>query len=119
MLSGCAAAETDVVFTPHLIPMDRGELITAYADPSESWREDQLLELLRAAYHDEPFVRVIDGLPTTKSVAGTNYCDVTARRVRDKVVVISAIDNLIKGASGAAIQNFNLMYELDETTALC
>ena len=66
----------------------------------------------------ETFVRVVDGLPTTKDVTGTNYCDVTARVVRGRVVTISVIDNLIKGAAGAAVQNFNLMYGFDETTAL-
>ncbi len=63
-------------------------------------------------------MRVVDGLPGTKDVAGTNYCDMTARLVRGRVVLISVIDNLIKGAAGAAVQNFNLMYGFDETTAL-
>jgi N-acetyl-gamma-glutamyl-phosphate reductase len=61
---------------------------------------------------------VTDSLPATKQVSHTNYCDVTARVVRGRVVLVSAIDNLIKGASGAAVQNFNLMYGIPETTAL-
>ena len=63
-------------------------------------------------------VRVADRLPTTKQVCGTNFCDLTARLVRGRAVVISVEDNLIKGAAGAAVQNFNLMYSFDETTAL-
>ena len=63
-------------------------------------------------------MRVSQALPATKDVSGTNFCDITVRSVRGRVVVISAIDNLIKGASGAAVQNFNLMYGFDETTAL-
>ena len=63
----------------------------------------------------EPFVRVVDHLPGTKDAAHTNFCDVTARIVRDRVLTISCIDNLIKGASGAAVQNFNLMFGYPET----
>jgi N-acetyl-gamma-glutamyl-phosphate reductase len=118
ILSKWANVETNVVFTPHLIPMDRGELITAYADLTGEASTEQLLQRLQDYYADEPFVRVIEELPGTKQVANTNYCDVTVRRVGEKAVVISAIDNLVKGASGAAVQNFNLMYSFPETTAL-
>ncbi len=118
ILGKWAEVETDVIFTPHLIPMDRGELITAYADTTGEATNETLLEILRDHYANEPFVRVIDDFPGTKQVAHTNFCDVTVRKVGNKAVVISAIDNLIKGASGAAVQNFNLMYNLAETTAL-
>ena len=118
VLSTWSGTQTDVVFTPHLIPMDRGILTTAYADPISPMESQQVLDLLRQQYEDEPFVRVVDELPSTKQVAGTNFCDVTARVVRGKVVTISVIDNLVKGASGAAVQNFNLMHNLPETTAL-
>ncbi len=118
VLSGWAGVETQVVFTPHLIPMDRGELITAYAETPEGVTTEQLQGVLRAFYSDEPFVRVIDEVPHTKGVAHTNFCDVAAYAVRGKAVVVSAIDNLIKGASGAAVQNFNLMVDLPETMAL-
>jgi len=118
ILSKWADVETNVVFTPHLIPMDRGELITAYADTTADTSTDSLLKILQDYYADEPFVRVIEGLPGTKQVANTNFCDVTVRQVGDKAVVFGAIDNLIKGASGAAVQNFNLMYNFPETTAL-
>ena len=118
ILSKWADVQTNVIFTPHLIPMDRGELVTAYADTTADSSTDELLETLSAYYADEPFVRVVEGLPGTKQVANTNFCDITVRRVGDKAVVIGAIDNLVKGASGAAVQNFNLMYGFPETTAL-
>ncbi len=76
------------------------------------------MQTLEEFYEDEPFVRVVDHLPGTKDCANTNYCDVTARLVRGRVMTISCIDNLIKGASGAAAQNFNLMFGYPETTAL-
>ena len=79
--------------------------------------EEKLLDTLRATYADKPFIRVVDHLPATKDVSGTNFCDITARVVRDRVITISCIDNLIKGASGAAVQNFNWMYNFAETTA--
>jgi N-acetyl-gamma-glutamyl-phosphate reductase len=116
--AGESATVVNVLFTPHLMPMDRGILSTNYAVPVGDVSEASLLEVLRAAYGDEPFVRVVDNPPTTKQVSGTNFCDITARSVRGRVIVISAIDNLIKGAAGAAVQNFNLMYGFAETTAL-
>jgi N-acetyl-gamma-glutamyl-phosphate reductase len=118
VLSDFGGAATQVVFTPHLVPMDRGILTTAYAALKGNPTAADLMAILRTQYAGEPFVRVVDGLPGTKDVVGTNYCDLTVRLVRDRVVVVSVIDNLIKGAAGAAVQNFNLMYGFDETTAL-
>jgi N-acetyl-gamma-glutamyl-phosphate reductase len=118
VLSDAAKKTVRVVFTPHLIPMDRGILSTSYAQPTRDLSTDAALAILRDYYQDEPFVRVGDSLPGTKQVSGTNFCDITARAVRGRIVVISALDNLIKGASGAAVQNFNLMHNLPETTAL-
>jgi N-acetyl-gamma-glutamyl-phosphate reductase len=118
VLSDAAKTQVSVVFTPHLIPMDRGILTTCYAQPTAEFTDDKLLALLLEFYAREPFVRVSKSLPNTRHVSGTNYCDLTARSVRGRVVVISAIDNLVKGASGAAVQNFNLMHGFDETTAL-
>lgn len=117
-LSDVAGRAVRVVFTPHLIPMDRGILTTCYARPTEPLSEDALLGIVQAFYAAEPFVRVSQSLPNTKHVAGTNFCDLTIRKVRERIVVISAIDNLVKGASGAAVQNFNLMHGFDETTAI-
>ena len=118
VLSDVAARQVRVVFTPHLIPMDRGILTTAYAQPTADFDDSTLLAALSDFYADEPFVRVSLSLPSTKHVFGTNFCDITVRSVRGRVVVISALDNLVKGASGAAVQNFNLMHGLPETTSL-
>lgn len=118
ILSRAYGQPAEVIFTPHLIPMDRGILSTVYASPVAPIDRDEVMRCLGEFYQDEPFVRVVDQLPTTKDTLGTNYCDLSAECVRGRIVVISCIDNLIKGASGAAVQNFNLMFELDETTAL-
>jgi N-acetyl-gamma-glutamyl-phosphate reductase len=118
ILSTWANVETNVIFTPHLIPMDRGELVTCYADVPAGTTGESLIVTLREFYKNEQFVRVVDHLPGTKDVSHTNYCDVTARVVGSKAVVVSVIDNLIKGASGAAVQNFNVVYGFSETTAL-
>jgi N-acetyl-gamma-glutamyl-phosphate reductase len=107
-----------VIFTPHLVPMDRGILSTAYMQPIGELPEEKALDTLREFYAGEPFVRVVDHLPGSKDSAGTNFCDITARVVRGKLITISCLDNLLKGASGAAVQNFNLMYDFPETTAL-
>jgi len=118
VLSTAAGAGVEVIFTPHLVPMDRGILSTSYSKPRGAVTEEQLFSALRAFYANEPFVRVVDHLPATKDSTGTNYCDITVRVVRGKVLTISCLDNLIKGASGAAVQNFNLLFGYPETTAL-
>jgi N-acetyl-gamma-glutamyl-phosphate reductase len=108
----------EVIFTPHLIPMDRGILTTTYSKPTGDFTEQKLLDTLREFYEGEPFIRVVEHLPGTKDTVDTNFVDVTARLVRGRVVTISCLDNLIKGASGAAVQNFNIMFGYPETTAL-
>ncbi|MCE9608496.1 MAG: N-acetyl-gamma-glutamyl-phosphate reductase [Planctomycetia bacterium] len=111
-------APASIIFTPHLVPMDRGILATSYAVPRGTYTTAQVLDALKDFYRDEPFVRVVDHLPTTKDTSHTNYCHLTARVVRDRIVTISVEDNLIKGAAGQAVQNFNLMFGYPETTAL-
>ena len=118
ILGIAAGGEVDLVFTPHLIPMDRGILSTTYSTPIGDVSEEALLQALSDFYADEPFVRVVEHLPATKDSLGTNFCDLTVRMVRGRVLTISCLDNLVKGASGAAVQNFNLMYGHPETTAL-
>jgi N-acetyl-gamma-glutamyl-phosphate reductase len=118
VLTDVAAADVKVVFTPHLIPMDRGILSTCYATPTGEFNEKSLLGVFQDFYEGEPFVRLSQSLPATKQVSGTNFCDIAIRTVRGRIIVLSAIDNLIKGASGAAVQNFNLMHGFEETTAL-
>src|SRR3954468_3230492 len=118
VLTDVADSEIRVIFTPHLIPMDRGILSTCYAEPTGEFDDNSLLAVINKFYANERFVRVTPALPSTKQVSGTNFCDITVRTVRGRVVVISAIDNLVKGASGAAVQNFNLMHGIAESTAL-
>jgi N-acetyl-gamma-glutamyl-phosphate reductase len=77
-----------------------------------------LVELFRSYYAGKPFVRVRTGFPATKDTAGTNYLDVAPKAVRGRIVVLAAEDNLVRGASGVAVQNFNLMFGFDETTGL-
>ncbi|MBI2860030.1 MAG: N-acetyl-gamma-glutamyl-phosphate reductase [Chloroflexi bacterium] len=115
-----------VTFVPHLIPMTRGILTTAYASlpPGSIAAGDRGLDEIKALYHDfyrgEPFVRVADAPPHTKHTWGSNYCLVypTLDRRTGRLIVISCIDNLVKGAAGQAIQNMNLMLGLPETTGL-
>jgi N-acetyl-gamma-glutamyl-phosphate reductase len=118
VLSAVAGARVEVIFTPHLTPMDRGILTTTYSRPKGDVSEERVLQALDDAYADEPFVQVVDHLPGTKDTAGTNYCHMTGRLVRGRVLTISCLDNLVRGASGAAVQNFNLMYGYPETTAM-
>jgi N-acetyl-gamma-glutamyl-phosphate reductase len=118
VLSVVSQRAVEVIFTPHLIPMDRGILSTCYTQPLAELSEEKALAAIREFYADEPFVRVVNHLPGTKDTSGTNFCDITARVVRGRLITISCLDNLIKGASGAAVQNFNLIYGFPETTAL-
>ncbi len=112
------ASGVGVVFTPHLVPMDRGLCATCYGRATGAHDDAAIKETLLAAYEHEPFVRVVDA-PSTGHVVGTNFCDVSATRVGSTIVAIGVIDNLVKGASGAAVQNMNLMLGLDETMGLC
>jgi N-acetyl-gamma-glutamyl-phosphate reductase len=118
VLSVFSGQNVEVIFTPHLVPMDRGILCTIYATPTKDATEDQLLDAMRDFYADKPFVRIVEHLPATKDVSGSNFCDITLRLVKGRLIVFSCTDNLIKGASGVAVQNFNLMYGFDETTGL-
>src|SRR5437660_381168 len=106
-LSDVAGEPVSVIFTPHLIPMDRGIFSTIYATPRRSFSEAQLLDIYRTYYAHAPFVRVVTHLPATKDCAGSNFLDVTVRVVRGKIIVLAAEDNLVRGASGVAVQNFN------------
>jgi N-acetyl-gamma-glutamyl-phosphate reductase len=118
ILGRATGRDVQVIFTPHLIPMDRGILSTIYSRPTGPITEEKLFDTYRQFYAAEPFVRIVDHLPGTKDSSGTNFCDITVRLVRGRIITISCLDNLIKGAAGAAVQNFNLMYGFPETTAL-
>ena len=119
VLNNLAGQSTSVLFVPHLLPIDRGILTTIFLEPASSKvSEDDLFEALESCYADERFIRVRPELPNVKHVRNTNYCDITVRLADGHVVVFSAIDNMIKGASGQAVQNMNVMFGQEETDGL-
>lgn len=109
-----------VQFTPHLLPVDRGILSTIYAKPSKAVDETQLKQTLKNYYADEKFIIIREQPPTLKDVRGTNNCHlyITFDERTGNIILITAIDNLVKGASGAALQNMNVMLGFEENTAL-
>jgi len=119
-LSKLAGQGVRAYFTPHVVPMVRGILCTIHAFLKDLVSKKDLLNVYRRFYRGERFVRVIDDLPTTNAVTGSNFCDIGLEVDPDgkRVVVCSAIDNLIKGASGQAIQNMNIMFKIDEGSGL-
>jgi N-acetyl-gamma-glutamyl-phosphate reductase len=117
-LEDVAGEPVEVIFTPHLMPMDRGIFSTLYATPRRPVDEDALRAVYRSYYANAPFVRIVDHLPATKYTVGTNYLDLHVRVVRGRVLILAAEDNLIRGASGVAVQNFNRMYGFDERLGL-
>lgn len=121
-MTALTGEKVSVTFTPHLIPASRGILSTSYADLKKPVTTAEVHNLYTQTYAREPFVRVLpEGkFPDISHVRGSNFCDigVWADEKRKKVIVVSAIDNLVKGASGQAVQNMNIMYWLKEDTAL-
>ena len=121
-LSAAAGKNILVNFTPHLMPMNRGILSTIYVELANGASADDLHATLQKKYADEPFVRVLPNgtVPHTRHVRGSNHCliGVVADRLKGRAVIVSVIDNLVKGASGQALQNMNLVCGLDETTGL-
>jgi N-acetyl-gamma-glutamyl-phosphate reductase len=114
--------EREFSFTAQLLPLDRGILETIYFRTAPGTTADNLLDAYERRYGAEPFIRLYNAghLPDLRRVARTNFCDigVTVDARTGRAVVVSAIDNLVKGAAGQAIQNMNLMLGLDETEAL-
>jgi N-acetyl-gamma-glutamyl-phosphate reductase len=117
-LSDVAGGPVEVIFTPHLIPMDRGIFTTIYAVPRRPMTDAGLLELYREYYAGKPFVRVRESLPATKDTAHTNFLDLAVRVVRGRVLILACEDNLVRGASGVAVQNFNRMFGYEECCGL-
>ena len=119
-LEGITASEVNLTFTPHLTPMVRGIFATLYVADVD--RSVDLSSLYQQRFAKEYFVKVLNegALPETKHVRGTNYCALSVQRPNDgdMVVILSVIDNLVKGAAGQAVQNMNLMYGMDETLGL-
>ncbi|MCY2964153.1 MAG: Asd/ArgC dimerization domain-containing protein, partial [Planctomycetota bacterium] len=118
VLSQATGHGVEAIFTPHLVPMDRGIIATIYARLTRSATDGELIAAVREFYAGKPFVRVVDHLPSTKDSAFTNFCDITVRQARGQAIIISCLDNLIKGAAGVAAQNFNLLCGFSETTGL-
>lgn len=121
-LSTIAGQDVSVIFTPHLVPMTRGILSTIYVKLTSKNTTKSLHKLMTSYYADQPFVRIRDigSFPTTKEVLGSNYCDIGiyVDESTQTAILISVLDNLVKGASGQAIQNLNQLYGLDITTGL-
>jgi N-acetyl-gamma-glutamyl-phosphate reductase len=118
VLTAACGVAVEAIFTPHLIPMDRGIIATIYGRLKKPATDAQLIAAAREFYAGKPFIRVVDHLPSTKDSAYTNFCDITVRQARGQAIIISCLDNLIKGAAGVAVQNFNLMCGFPETTGL-
>ncbi len=121
-LSKLAKEKIKITFTPHLIPMKRGMLSTIYMRLKKNMNTPELIEIYEDFYGDEPFVRVLESnkFPETKSVWGTNCCHIGLKidEPTGRAIIISAIDNLIKGASGQAVQNMNVMWGFEEDEGL-
>jgi len=121
-LSQIVQREIKVTFVPHLIPMDRGILTTLYVRLIKKLKTEDLLNAFQDYFRGEPFIRIYPKgkLPNTKDVRGSNFCDIGAvvSEPDDRAVVVTAIDNLVKGASGEAVQNMNIMLGCPETMGL-
>ena len=116
--SDVAGKNVTVLFQPHVGPFDRGILSTVYCQPKQQLSNDELSQLFRDFYAGEPFVQIRRDAPAVKDVAGTNYCHIFPASVKGRIVSFSAIDNLVKGASGQAIQNMNIIFGIEETMGL-
>jgi N-acetyl-gamma-glutamyl-phosphate reductase len=124
-LGFASGKKVNVIFTPHLMPMDRGILSTIYVRLKKKTALSKVLKIYQDFYRNEPFVRVLaKGMyPSTKAAKGSNFCDIAVFLDKhggnnQSLVIVSAIDNLIKGASGTAVHNMNIMYGFDETAGL-
>jgi N-acetyl-gamma-glutamyl-phosphate reductase len=121
-LSIAAGEKVWINFTPHLVPMSRGILATIYTQVQEGIKEQDIREAFEKAYHGEPFVHVLpEGVwPQTKYAYGSNHAFLQFKydRRTNRVIVVSVIDNLVKGASGQAVQNMNILFGLPETMGL-
>ena len=121
-LSEIAQKKVSVTFVPHLIPMDRGILTTLYLVLTKKWKTEEVLSIFEEHYQNEPFIRIYPKgkFPNTKDVRGSNYCDIGVKvsEADGRTVIVTAIDNLVKGASGEAVQNMNIMLGYPETMGL-
>ncbi len=120
VLSAVAGKKLAVTFVPHLLPLNRGILETVYLRRKKGASHGSLFALYQRFYKSEPFVRIKreGAYPRLKDVVMTNYCDIAVKALGEQIIVISAIDNLLKGASGQAVQNMNIMYGFPEKMGL-
>jgi N-acetyl-gamma-glutamyl-phosphate reductase len=122
VLSGYAGQAIHLTFTPHLVPMTRGMLTTLYVGLKEDVSDQDVAASLDNFFRGKPFVRLCPPgrFPNTMYVKGTNFCDIGFKVAREtrRLILISAIDNLVKGASGQAVQNMNIMFGFPETAGL-
>ncbi len=121
-LSDLAGEKVRITFTPHLVPMDRGIFTTVYATPTQKIKTSELTQAFQEFYQGEKFIRIesMGRYPNTREVRATNFCDLACvvDERAGRIIVLSVIDNLTKGAAGQALQNFNLMMGLEETMGL-
>lgn len=120
VINAYSGADSSVLFTPHLLPVDRGILSTTYSKPTQEVSEELIHKIFKEYYDNEPFVRLVSQLPSLKQVRGTNLADlfVTFDERTNTIITVSVIDNLVKGAAGQAVQNMNLMLGLNEDEGL-
>jgi N-acetyl-gamma-glutamyl-phosphate reductase len=119
-LSKLAGKKINVTFVPHLLPLNRGILASLYVKKNKNAKKENLIQLYKKFYKKEPFVRIKEegSFPRLKDVVHTNFCDIGIKDGGDKIIIIAAIDNLLKGAAGQAVQNMNIMYNLSEAMGL-
>lgn len=121
-LGALAGVDVRISFTPHLLPISRGILSTVYASLTAGFNREKIDALYLNQYQNEPFVRLLkeDSFPATQYVRGSNFCDISYKidHATNRIIVMSAIDNIVKGASGQAVQNMNLMQGFEEITGL-
>ena len=115
-----AGKDVSVIFTPHLLPINRGILSTIYLDLNQKISQKEVYELYREFYKNDYFVRINEELPEIKNIKNTNICEIGLRvhEEKNKIIIVSTIDNLIKGAGGQAIQAMNIMFGIDEEEGL-
>jgi len=119
ILSNITEREVNLRFSPHLLPLERGILITVYAELIKKLKRAQIYKIYKKSYENEPFVRIFkERLPQLKDVVGTNFCDIGFEVKDREILIVGAIDNLIKGASGQAIQNMNIILGFKESLGL-
>jgi N-acetyl-gamma-glutamyl-phosphate reductase len=120
VLENFTGKKINMIFVPHLVPISRGIYTTIYLKPTEEIKVEELRKLYKEFYKDSLFVRMSDGIPQIQNVAYTNYCDLFITKAEESgyIVINSAIDNLVKGAAGQAIQNMNLMFNFKEGEGL-